>query len=122
MIAQSLQSFRSNFDRGAGALRWLGTTGLRFLLQTYFSKEALFWLPKGWVPYYVEWLLSFPRAPLGSISVNLWFIACASVISMVSEAVVALWTLRSGEVKVGQNKGEKVKMDPMAASKGKKEL
>lgn len=78
------------------------------------------------MPYYVEWLLSFPRAPLGSISVNLWFIACASVISMASEGVVALWTLRSGEVKVGGNKGEKVKMEPVGAGGGgtgeKKEL
>jgi len=83
-------------------------------------------LPKGWVPYYVEWLLSFPRAPLGSISVNLWFIACASVISMASEAVVALWTLRQGKVVVGENKGEEVRMEPMAAGGGrggeKKEL
>ncbi|KAM0715484.1 hypothetical protein Q7P37_008982 [Cladosporium fusiforme] len=109
--AQSLQSFRSNFDRIASALRWIGTSGARFVLQFWFSKQALFWIPQGWAPYYVEWLLSFPRAPLGSVSVNMWWIACASVIKMASEGLLALWALQSGEVKVGQQKGEKVKMD-----------
>ncbi|GAB7334970.1 hypothetical protein MBLNU13_g06841t2 [Cladosporium sp. NU13] len=109
--AQSLKSFRTNFDRVASALRWLGTSGARFVIQFWFSKQALFWIPQGWAPYYVEWLLSFPRAPLGSVSVNMWWIACASVIKMASEGLVALWTLNSGEVKVGEKKGEKVKMD-----------
>jgi hypothetical protein len=109
--AQSLKSFRTNFDRVASALRWLGTSGARFVIQFWFSKQALFWIPQGWAPYYVEWLLSFPRAPLGSVSVNMWWIACASVIKMASEGLVALWTLKSGEVKVGEKKGEKVKMD-----------
>ena len=109
--AQSLKSFRTNFDRVASALRWLGTSGARFVIQFWFSKQALFWIPQGWAPYYVEWLLSFPRAPLGSVSVNMWWIACASVIKMASEGLVALWTLNSGEIKVGEKKGEKVKMD-----------
>lgn len=109
--AESLKSFRANFDRIASTLRWLGTSGVRFILQFWFSKQALFWIPQGWAPYYVEWLLSFPRAPLGSVSVNMWWIACASVIKMASEGIVALWTLQSGEVKVGDKKGEKVKMD-----------
>lgn len=30
---------------------------------------------------------------------------------MASEGLVALWTLNTGEVKVGEKKGEKVKMD-----------
>lgn len=40
----------------------------------------------------------------------MWWIACASVIKMASEGIVALWTLQAGEVKVGDKKGEKVKM------------
>lgn len=81
----------------------------------------MFWLPQGWVPYPAEWILSFPRAPLGSISVNVWAIACGSVIAMVSEFLVAAWTLRQGKVLEGSNKGEKVKMEPMKVG-GKKEL
>ena len=55
----------------------------------------MFWIPKGWVPNYVEWILSWPRAPQGSISVQLWLIACASVVGMVSEAILALYALQN---------------------------
>ncbi|OQN99110.1 hypothetical protein B0A48_14971 [Cryoendolithus antarcticus] len=120
--AANIQSFRTNFDRAVKLLRWLGTTGARFLLQMYFAKQPLFWLPQGWVPYQVEWLLSFPKAPLGSISVQLWWIACTSVIAMVSEAVVALWTLETGKVVMGENKGEPVKMGSSGSRERKKEL
>lgn len=84
----------------------------------------MFWLPQGWVPYYIEWILSFPRAPLGSVSINIWSIACASVISMTSEAIRASWTLKEGKVVEGSNKGEKIKMDIPGSTGGreKKEL
>ena len=45
------------------------------------------------MPYYVEWLLSFPRAPLGSISIQIWAGACAAVISLVSAAFVSVYAL-----------------------------
>ena len=45
------------------------------------------------MPGYVEWILSFPRAPRGSISINIWGIACASVIGLVSEATAAIYAL-----------------------------
>lgn len=53
----------------------------------------MFWIPSGWVPYYVEWILSFPRAPVGSVSINIWGIACASMLALVSEAVTASYVL-----------------------------
>jgi hypothetical protein len=53
----------------------------------------MFWIPSGWVPYYVEWILSFPRAPLGSVSINIWGIACASMIALVAEAITAVYVL-----------------------------
>lgn len=70
---------------------------MRYLVQFWFSKRAVFWLPQGWVPGYIEWILAFPRAPTGSISIQVWGIACVSVIQMVSEAVVALYTLSQRE-------------------------
>ena len=110
------QSFRTTFDRLATLLRFLGTQGLNFFANAYFSKEAMFWLPQGWVPWQVEWVLSFPRAPVGSVSINVWGIACASVIKLVQEGVVAVWTLRSGEVKIGVREGEKLRMEPMVSA------
>jgi hypothetical protein len=53
----------------------------------------MFWMPAGWVPYYVEWILSFPRAPLGCVSINVWGIACASMIALASEGLAAGWVL-----------------------------
>jgi hypothetical protein len=86
----------------------------------WFAKTPMFWLPAGWVPYYVEWILSFPRAPVGSVSINVWGIACASMLVLVSEAVAASWVLITKRpVPLGE-KGE-----PMAFSSGqgeKKEL
>lgn len=78
----------------------------------------MFWMPAGWVPYYVEWVLSFPRAPLGSVSINIWGIACASMISLAAEALQAVWVLvtKKPVPTVGAEKGE-----PMAFAAGGKE-
>ena len=53
----------------------------------------MFWIPKGWVPNYAAFLLAFPRAPRGSVSVQMWGIACATVVQMVFAAVAAAWVL-----------------------------
>lgn len=50
----------------------------------------MFWLPQDWMPYYAEWLLSFPQAPLGSVSIQAWVLACGVVIVLVSDAIVAI--------------------------------
>lgn len=94
---------------------------MQVVCNFYFSKAAMFWLPQNWVPYPAEWVLSFPRAPLGSVSVNVWTMACAAVIALVSEGIRATWALRSGRVVEGENKGEKIRMEGIGAD-GKKEL
>jgi hypothetical protein len=53
----------------------------------------MFWIPTGWAPYYAEWLLSFPRAPLGSISIQAWVLACGAIIVLVNDALVAVFGL-----------------------------
>lgn len=73
----------------------------------------MFWIPAGWVPYYVEWILSFPRAPIGSVSINVWGIACASMISLVEEAITATYVLVTHKAPPTAAKGE-----PMAFSAG----
>ena len=115
----SLRTHQATFTSTISTLRWLGTNGLRFVLQFWFAKSPMFWIPAGWVPYYVEWILSFPRAPLGSVSINVWGIACASMISLVAEAMAAVWVLATRKpVPVGKETGE-----PMAfKAEEKKEL
>jgi len=70
----------------------------------------MFWLPAGWVPYYVEWILSFPRAPLGSISIQVWTAACAAAIALASEALAAVWVLATKK----PTPTAKQKKEPMA--------
>lgn len=85
----------------------------------------MFWVPNGWVPGYVEWVLSFPRAPLGSVSIQVWGIACASVINLVSQAVVAVYALRNGqaeEKKEAMAFGAGVTADGNGTGTPKKEL
>jgi hypothetical protein len=95
-------------------------------MQFWYSKQAMFWIPKGWVPYYAEWLLSFPRAPLGSISIQAWFLACAAIILLVSDALVAIIALAIGSsVRVaGQRKEGPIKAprEKAGAEDSKKEL
>jgi len=120
----SLDSNKATFDTSISTLRWLGTNGLRMVLQFWFSKRAMFWLPKGWFPYYAEWLLSFPRAPMGSISIQAWTLACAAVILLVSDALVATAALVMGGVGVSQQgKKEPMKVPAGQEKEGaKKEL
>lgn len=56
----------------------------------WYAREPLFWLPHGWFPYYAEWIISFPRAPLGSVSVASWQLACTCVVALVSDTLGAV--------------------------------
>ncbi len=76
----------------------------------------MFWIPKGWVPYYAEWLLSFPRAPLGSISIQAWTLACGAIILLVSDALAAIIALAAGSGMVSKTKS---KHEPMKVSEEK---
>ena len=92
----------------------LSTNGVRIFMQFWYSKTAMFWLPEGLVPGYVEWLLACPKAPSGSISIQVWFMACASVIAIASEGVAAVWALRVVEQE------ERAKAAPIKAADEKK--
>ena len=69
----------------------------------------------------MEWLLAFPRAPTGSVSVQIWWTACATVVQLVGAAVVAGLVLARGQ----QQGRQKMKMGAGAGGEkreGKKEL
>ncbi|RAO64064.1 uncharacterized protein BHQ10_000076 [Talaromyces amestolkiae] len=70
--------------------RWLTLNGPRLFIQFYYTKTPVFDLPAGWFPYPVEWILSFPRAPLGSVSIQVWSSACATVISLAGDVVISI--------------------------------
>lgn len=73
------------------------------------------------MPCYVEWLLAFPRAPTGSVSIQMWGVACATMVQLVGAAVVA------GLVLLKQQQQGRQKMKVGAAARvgkaeGRKEL
>ena len=84
----------------------------------------MFWLPHGWFPYYAEWILSFPRAPMGSVSIASWQLACTGVLVLLSDTIVALLGLALGsqqkqrEAPVASGSGEKDKTPSREKSKG----
>ncbi|RKF62711.1 Protein get1 [Erysiphe neolycopersici] len=78
----SLDSTRSKFDSKIMVARWICTKGIQIILQFSYQKRPMFYLPKNWIPYYAEWVLSFPRAPLGSISQQIWSLSCKAFITL----------------------------------------
>ncbi|KAH8602171.1 protein get1 [Bisporella sp. PMI_857] len=120
----SSESTKKTFDSVVSALRWLGTNGLRLLLQFWYTKQPMFWIPGGWIPYYAEWMLSFPRAPLGSISIQVWSVACLAIITLASDALIAAFALVAGfKVKSEKtNKGPAKVPGEKAKPESKKEL
>ncbi|KAJ9165293.1 Protein GET1 [Coniochaeta hoffmannii] len=93
---KSLEATKSGFDRYVTGVRWASTKGLQWFLPFWYAKEPMFWLPYGWFPYYVEWFLSFPRAPLGSVSIVAWQWACTGVLTLLVETIGAIVGLVAG--------------------------
>lgn len=72
----------------------------------------MFWLPYGWFPYYAEWIISFPRAPLGSVSIASWQLACTGIIALVSDAL-------RGAIPSGQKQKQPIPVPAKTAKAGK---
>ena len=85
-----MTEYKSSFDLAVKSARWLSTTGLKLFLQMWYSKSPVFDLPNGWFPWQVEWALAFPRAPRGTVSIQIWGGACGTVVSLVGDAVGAV--------------------------------
>lgn len=125
-----IDASRGSFDKTVSSARWLCTSGLRWFLPFWYSREPMFWLPHGWFPYYAEWLISFPRAPLGSVSVASWQLACRGVIALVADTIGAVLKLVMDAGQEAQQAGGRQREEPMRASaaqsegekEGKKEL
>ncbi|KAF5667640.1 putative GET1 [Fusarium heterosporum] len=87
---KNTEAARSNFDRVLTVLRVVVTRAPQYFLPFWFATQPMFWLPHGWFPYYAEWILSFPRAPIGSVSIASWQLACTGVIALLSDLIVGI--------------------------------
>ncbi|KAG5951826.1 hypothetical protein E4U53_002177 [Claviceps sorghi] len=85
---KGLEAARSQFDKYLKTIRIFVTTVPQYTVPFWYGKEPIFWLPYGWFPYYAEWIISFPRAPLGSVSAASWQLACSGVLKLLSEIIV----------------------------------
>lgn len=84
----------------------------------------MFWLPHGWFPAYAEWLLAFPRAPRGSVSITSWQLACTGVLVLLRDTVQALVALaadarRQKKDKTATEAKTRAKETPVATAKAK---
>ncbi|KAI9731730.1 MAG: GET complex subunit get1 [Cirrosporium novae-zelandiae] len=115
-LVTSVQSTQTQFNSKLTVVRWTLTTGFLMIYQWYNNKEAAFWIPEEWgLPWAVENMLSFPRAPLGSVSVLIWSWSCANVIKLAIDAISGVLGLAlSPKQNRGKNK-EPVKVGPQTA-------
>ncbi|KOS19158.1 Protein GET1 [Escovopsis weberi] len=87
---KSSEASRSQFDKYLTTARLLLTRAPQWVLPLWYAKTPIFWLPHGWFPYYAEWLIAFPRAPLGSVSIASWQLACAGAVLLLSDLLGGL--------------------------------
>lgn len=119
---KSLEAAKSKFNNILTAIRMLLTKAPQYFVPFWYAKEPMFWLPHGWFPYYAEWIISFPRAPLGSVSVASWQLACSGFIALLADLISGIYGLVvASRVSSG---GEKRKEAPVKAApvNEKKEL
>lgn len=108
--------------------RILLTRAPHYFLPFWYSKVPMFWLPRDLFPYYAEWLIAMPKAPLGSVSILSWQIACTAVIKLLSETVLAAYALATAPKPAAPNPVPQQGRKPAAAGrtqeteKEKKEL
>ncbi|KAK6533829.1 GET complex subunit get1 [Arthrobotrys megalospora] len=83
-LSETVAAHKMQFGRIISTVRWLLFSALGFFIQFWYRREPVFWLPRGWLPDYVEWGLCFPQAPLGSVSVNVWSACTAATAGLIS--------------------------------------
>ncbi|KAG6004812.1 hypothetical protein E4U21_000768 [Claviceps maximensis] len=123
---KGLEATRSQFDKYMSAIRILVTTVPQYVLPFWYGKEPMFWLPHGWFPYYAEWIISFPRAPLGSVSAASWQLACSGVLKLLIEVILLIgrqfFTPSKTKVHMPAAKTPKTSKESSEKREAKKEL
>ncbi|WRT68605.1 uncharacterized protein IL334_005583 [Kwoniella shivajii] len=117
-LNQSVGSSKSSFGVKFKSIIWILTSGSKLILVWWFRKQPVFWLPSGWVPGPLVWLLSFPSAPLGSVSSGVWSTVCTRVLVSIEEIVKAsLVTSPQGPIPTNpfatQNEKPEAKIEPI---------
>jgi len=80
-LNSQIASNRTGFSIKFSSFLWISTTGTQFVIGWYYRRSAVFWLPVGWFGP-LEYWLSFPFAPAGSVSCGVWQMSCRRVIKL----------------------------------------
>jgi len=81
-VASTKSSFALKFNTAL----WILTTGVQYVVGWWYRKEAVFYLPEGWLGP-AEWWLALPFAPKGSVSCGVWQMACRRTIRFIESIV-----------------------------------
>lgn len=114
-----MEATRAGFDKYLNAIRILLTRAPQYALPFWYGKVPMLWLPHGWFPYYAEWIISFPRGPMGSVSIASWQLACTTVVVLVSDMIrgILQFVLSFSKAPAGKTKEAPVKSTSEKAGK-----
>ncbi|KAI7863283.1 WRB/Get1 family [Spinellus fusiger] len=77
---------KTAFELKAKSAVWCCVHGSQWLMVLWFRKSAVVYLPPHWFGP-MQWILSMPFAPAGSVSVAVWFSVCRRSIKAVAGLV-----------------------------------
>ena len=91
-INSTLASSRSRFNMVVSGLVFIVTTVMPFVVTSWYSKTAIFWLPPGQHSWFgpAGWFLALPRAPKGAVSSTVWQMVCSRTLIAIGGALTSL--------------------------------
>ncbi|GJJ06112.1 hypothetical protein Clacol_000301 [Clathrus columnatus] len=89
----SLSASKASYSKKFSVVLWCLTSGAQYGIGWMYGKKAVFYLPPGWFGP-IQWWLAIPFAPLGSVSVGIWQMACSRVLRVLEGIVKDFTDLR----------------------------
>ncbi|KAI8994461.1 WRB/Get1 family [Pilobolus umbonatus] len=74
---------KTAFELKVKSVLWFLVHGTQLIMVMWFRKSPVFYLPPGWFGP-AQRILSWPFAPIGSVSVAVWFAACRRMIKAIA--------------------------------------
>lgn len=82
-LNEEISTNKTRISKYIGLLITISTSIPIWFSRLWFRKSVLFYFPNGVLPYYMEWVLSIPFYPLGSVGLTVWMFALNNVINSI---------------------------------------